>query len=718
AYVTYTSGSTGRPKGVVGTHRNAHNRLAWLWREHPPRPGEVWSHKTALGFVDSNLEIFGALGAGVPLAVLPEAVLRDPEALTESLRAARCTRLVLVPSLLRALLDAYPDLGARLPELTLWITSGERLPPDLLRRFRQSAPGATLLNLYGTSEVIDATCQVVTGEDAAADAPSAPIGLPIDNVRAHVLDAGMRPAPVGVAGELYVAGDGVARGYHGRPELTAERFLPDPFATGPGARMYRTGDRARRREDGALEYLGRADTQAKVRGHRVEPGEVEAVLREHPGIGDAAVVAREDAPGEVRLAAYVTPREGAGTPTARTLRSWAAERLPEPLIPTVWVHLERLPLLPNGKVDRRALPVAAASDDGAGYVPPRDTLEMRLVHVWEGVLGRRMVGVRDSFVELGGDSIAAIRAALRLSRLTGARVSPSLLLAEQTVEGLAAALRRGAAEASPSPLVPLHAAGSRPPLFLVHALGGSAIAYLPLAGHLGPEQPVYGLQSPGLDGAPEPVPDIAAMAGEYLEAVREVQPRGPYRLGGWSMGGLVAWEMARRLRARGETVEFLALVDTLPSEPHTGNPADDLSEVASFALHLGLSLDGGPTAAEARALGVEGCLVRLLDGGRAAGLLPPETDLPELRRRFDVLRANHAAVRAYRPGPLDAAVTLFLAEDEEHAGTAAFWGGLAAGGVEIRCVPGDHFTLVREPRVRTLAAELAAALDGARARGA
>ncbi|MEP6995919.1 MAG: amino acid adenylation domain-containing protein, partial [Acidobacteriota bacterium] len=301
AYVIYTSGSTGPPKGVEALHRGCVNRFAWMWRTYPFAAGEVCCQKTALSFVDSVWEIFGPLLQGIPSVVLPEETVRDPRAFLETLAAARVTRIVLVPSLLRALLDSGIDLAGTLPSLRWWVTSGEALSLELYRRFRGSLPGATLINLYGSSEVsADVTCW---DSRSAEPRDAVPIGRPIANTQVYILDGRGQPVPVGIPGEIYVGGHGLARGYRNRPELTAERFLPDPFRRVPGARLFRTGDRGRYRDDGQIEYLVRTDFQIKLRGRRIEPGEIESRLGEHAAVVQAVVCLREDLPDQPRLVA-------------------------------------------------------------------------------------------------------------------------------------------------------------------------------------------------------------------------------------------------------------------------------------------------------------------------------------------------------------------------------------------------------------------------------
>ncbi|UZW63316.1 amino acid adenylation domain-containing protein [Lysobacter enzymogenes] len=444
AYVIYTSGSTGKPKGVVGLHGGAVNRFEWMWRAYPFAADEMCCHKTALSFVDSIWEIFGPLLQGVGVAVIAPDAVADPALLVERLAESGVTRIVLVPSLLRMLLDAPGDLGARLPRLRLWVSSGEALPPDLVERFGRALPQARLLNLYGSSEVAaDVTCC-----EAGAGAPGS-IGRPIANTRIHLLDRDLNPVPPGVPAELYVGGASLARGYLGAPAATAAKFVPDPYSDAPGARLFRTGDLARRIVDGAVEYLGRADHQVKIRGFRIELGDVEAALRQHPLVREAAVVAREDAPGERRLVGYYACGEAGGELAPGDLRDFLKQRLQDYLLPAVLVPLERLPLTPSGKIDRLALPVPDPGRTQArtAATAPRTGLERDIAQIWGEVLGLPAVGVDDNFFELGGQSLSIVRVQGLLKERLGIGLSVAELFKYPTIAALAAS-RADATEAS------------------------------------------------------------------------------------------------------------------------------------------------------------------------------------------------------------------------------------------------------------------------------
>jgi amino acid adenylation domain-containing protein len=426
AYVMYTSGSTGRPKGVMGLHRGAVNRCAWMWRAFPFAAGDVCCLRTNLGFVDAIWEVFGPLLAGVPSVVIRDKDVADLDRLVELLAHHEVTRIVLVPSLLRVLLDSGPGLAARLPALRTWVTSGEPLTPELAGRFRAELPDRRLLNLYGSTEV--------AGDATWWELPETVpkrilIGGPIANMRAYVVDRWGAPAPVGAPGELLVAGDGLAAGYWRRPDLTSRAFV---FGA---ERAYRTGDLVRRLPDGQLEYLGRIDQQVKIRGVRIEPAEVEAALLEHPAVREAVVVV--DRAGEPRLAAYVA---GDAPPPAQELRRWVRDRLPEAFVPAAVVALDALPRTASGKVDRRALPTG---ERGAEPATPRTELEQRIADIWVEVLGAGPVGVEDDFfADLGGHSLLGTRLVSRLRRAFGVDLPIRTLFEAPTVAALAPAIER------------------------------------------------------------------------------------------------------------------------------------------------------------------------------------------------------------------------------------------------------------------------------------
>ncbi len=446
-FVIYTSGSTGLPKGVLGTYGGMLNRLRWMWSAYPFGPDEVGVQKTSLNFLDSFWEIFGPLARGVPIVVVPYADLQDPARLIEILERFAVTRIVVVPSLLRALIDTVSDLERRLRRLRLWVTSGEALPPEMITRFHDTLPGRTLLNLYGTTEVsADVTAHEVTRADAAR--PSVPIGRPIPGVQVLLLDRRLRLVPDGNEGDVYVGGIALADGYIGRPALTSAAFVPHPFSATPGARLYRTGDRARRRLDGVLEYRGRLDDQVKIRGHRIELAEVERALRQLPGVAAAVTAVHGDT-----LVGYVVPSTAASAGRdaldPEELRVRLLSLLPGYAVPSAYVVMSLLPLTPSGKVDRRALPgLDAIASPAPVAITPRDDIEWVLVGLWHEVLGHSVqaaqtADVHANFFAVGGHSLLAMRLIARVNDSFGAALTVSVFFDTPTIIGIAAALRSG-----------------------------------------------------------------------------------------------------------------------------------------------------------------------------------------------------------------------------------------------------------------------------------
>jgi amino acid adenylation domain-containing protein len=438
AYLLYTSGSTGRPKGVLGVHRATLNALAWMWQAYPFATHEVCCQKTSVSFGDSIQELLGPLLRGIRTVLIPDAVLKDLTRFVQTLALYRVTRLILVPSLLRILLDTFSDLQDRLPNLQLWFAGGEALPSDLWQRFRERLPYSRLINLYGASEASDDTTWYDTSLAPYALA-CMPLGRTIANKQVYVLDQYLQPVPIGIPGELYVGGSSLTRGYLNRPELTAEHFIPHPFSHAPGKRLYKTGDLVRYRPDGNLEYLGRLDHQVKLRGIRIELGEIEAALAQHSAVQETIVVAHEDIPGELRLVAYVVLTQEPGPPI-RELRRFLAKQLPAAMVPATFVMLEALPLTPSGKVDRRALRVPSALRPTVEdvYVAPRTPTEQQVAAIWCHLLSLERVGIHDNFFELGGHSLLAMQLLSRVRDATHIEVSLFSFFETPTVAGMAA----------------------------------------------------------------------------------------------------------------------------------------------------------------------------------------------------------------------------------------------------------------------------------------
>jgi amino acid adenylation domain-containing protein len=437
AYVLYTSGSTGRPKGVLGIHRAILHVLAWMCQASPFAKQEVCCQKTSLSFGDSIQELLAPLLQGIRVVLIPDAVLKDPRQFVDALATHQVTRMILVPALLRVLLDTSVDLESRLPRLKRWITSGENLSSELCQRFLEHLPPCRLINLYGASEVSDqATWYDTSG--VSLERVSVPIGRPIANTQVYLLDRHLQPVPIGVPGELHIGGAGLTRGYLNRPELTAEKFIPHPCSNEPGARLYKTGDLGRYLPDGHIEFLGRIDHQIKLRGFRIELGEIEAALEHHPAIRQAVVLNRQETPGDTRLVAYlVADREV--VPTVSALHHFLKQTLPDYMVPSAFVVLDALPLTPSGKIDRRALPTPAPTrpELAEAFVAPRSATEEVVAGIWATVLGVEQVGVHDNFFDLGGHSLMAVQVMSRLRHALQVEVPLRALFDVPTVAGLA-----------------------------------------------------------------------------------------------------------------------------------------------------------------------------------------------------------------------------------------------------------------------------------------
>ncbi|MFY9822483.1 MAG: amino acid adenylation domain-containing protein [Thermoanaerobaculia bacterium] len=713
AYVLYTSGSTGRPKGVVVEHRSLAAYVLDAAAAYGLGPGERALQLASVSFDTSAEEIYPALVSGATLVLRPESMLDTVPHFLAELERLGITVLNLPTAYWHTVAAGIADAGAALPRsVRRVIIGGEQALPEALVQWRRGAAGhpARLVNTYGPTE----TTIVATRQELpeGADAPAVPIGRPIAGARVYVVDRHLQPVPPGVAGELLVGGVGIARGYLGRPELTASSFIPDPFGTIPGDRLYRTGDFARYQASGALEFLGRIDGQVKIRGFRVETGEIESVLTSHPGVHAAAVVLREDDPGASRLVAYVV---AAGEPpTTSELRRFLADRLPEPMVPAIFVPLPVLPLTGSGKVDRRALPKPGGERPSLEreYVPPASDVEEALAEIWAEFLKIARVGVQDNFFELGGHSLLATQVITRIRERLRVDVPLIALFQMPTVEQLAVLIEEkilDALEAPPevTPLVKLQATGSRPPIFLVHAAGGLVHDFVNLAQRLDSDQPFYALQSPALVGG-EHFASVPLMAAHYLEAVRSVQPRGPYRLGGYCVGGTVAFEMARQLRAAGEPTEPLLLFDSPgpPAEPPP--PLDEAELLASYAFTYGNGAE--VSADELRALPPKAWIDRVLERVRETGALDASFDAALLHRRWEVMKRNTRAILPFVPaGRLSLGAVLFRAveQPDEFKGQPFLgWERWLEGPIEVVDVEGGHLDVFQEPGVEAAAREL------------
>ncbi|MEO8069367.1 MAG: amino acid adenylation domain-containing protein [Flavobacteriales bacterium] len=683
AYIMYTSGSTGKPKGVVVPHR-AVTRLVRDQNFLPFGPHQVFLQLSNISFDASTLEIWGALLNGGKLVLQPQQKPTLAE-ITESVRIHSVTAVWFTAGLFNLLVDDHLD-GLR--GLKHILTGGDVLSvPHVKRALRVLGPGV-LINGYGPTENTTFTCCYAIDDEKAIKG-SVPIGKPIGGTRVHVLDEALHPVAVGQKGELYAGGDGVALGYWNQPELTAERFIHDPFATDPNAKLYRTGDLVRWLPDGTVEFIGRADGQVKVRGFRIELGEIEAAMDDHPLVKDRVVICRTDGPGEKQLTAYVVPLPGHDSETdtqaqeqlVAGLREQLRGQLPEHMMPSAFVVMKEFPLNPNGKVDKKALPAPEFRTQTmrAQHVAPRDHIERMLAGIWCELLGVQDIGVHDNFFELGGHSLIGIQLLAQVEQQHGKSLALKTLFQAPTIAGMAKLLQGGGSSATWTNLSAIQPNGNAIPFFCVH--GDEANHFLPR--YLGNDQPFYAFFHQGEDGKPIRFTSVTEIATHFINEMQTVRPTGPYLLGGYSFGGIVAFEMAQQLRKSGEEVALLALFDTY-----------DPQEYLKVMTEEAKPWDSLRKAIMRRA-------VRYYQ--RTGKILPPKL------RHFYIIDTYDAAIRNYVARPYDGTVTVFKAFDStgaDHMGWAQW-----SQHVDVLQVPGDHYSMIKEPDVRTLSTELGSCID-------
>ncbi|MCG8458573.1 MAG: amino acid adenylation domain-containing protein [Holophagales bacterium] len=714
AYVIYTSGSTGKPKGVLVSHEN----VGRLFDATEPWFGfderDVWSFFHSYAFDFSVWEIWGALLYGGRTVVVPHAISRSPRELRDLLAREGVTVLSQTPSAFSELLRIELALPADdLLPLRKIVFGGEELDVRALAPWIErygDRPGQ-LINMYGITETtVHVTYRPIREKDCRL-AKASPVGQPIPDLEVFLLDGELNPVPVGVAAEIYVGGAGLAYGYLGRGALTARRFVPHPFSERGGERLYRTGDLARWTEEGELEFLGRMDRQVQLMGFRIELGEVEAALLEQPRVVASVARVHEDAERGPRLFAYVVGEEGSELDGA-ALRRALQQSLPAHMVPSLVTVLDHLPLTAHGKIDTAALPRPERQRDEGGYAEPRSELERQLCALWERLLEVRPVGIHDSFFELGGHSLLAMRMAGCVQKDLGLDLALADFFAAPTVAATARRLQ-GDGDGAPSILVPLSRAAAGRPLFCAFPATGQVVCYLEMARRL-EERPVFGLQA--VEGIwYRPLPEQAA---ELVAAVRRAAPVGPYLLAGWSTGGVLAFEMARQLRAAGEVVEGLYLIDTWAPVPEIlPQRVDDDLLLGLFARNL-----AGPSG-PSRGFGVEqlrhlgaGGLDGLWRQARRMDLLPEGMDRRQVEHLYRVFAANLRAVIAYAPEPYTGPLTLLRTAERlpeqrqaDLAGPDLGWRRFA-GGTLVETVPGSHFSVMREPHVDELATRIAALL--------
>ena len=740
AYIVYTSGSTGQPKGVLGAHGPAVNFLHYVAGTWVLDSNDRALQLASLSFDASVRDLFGPLSAGASVA-LPTA---DDEGMPAKwlglVKRHEITRILsLVPATLRALVDAAAD--RTFPSVKTLLVSGEALSLGLCRDAARVFPNAAVVNQYGPTEcTMISTYHAVTEADGVYG--TSPLGGPIPNASVYVLDGRHQVTPPGIPGEIYIGGAGVARGYLNQPELTAERFIADPFV--PGTRMYRTGDRGTFCPDGTLIFMGRLDNQIKLRGIRIEPGEIESALMRHPGVRGAIVLVRDE-----QLIAYVVAEDSDGNLSAR-LREALRDRLPSHCVPTAIAVIDAFPMTPNGKVDRKALPNPRRPETTSLSGPPSGPTEERIAREWCDVLGVATAGREDNFLDAGGHSLMAIQLVSRLNEAFGVELplraifeAPTIAGLSRRIDGFAAAGASAALSASsPDVAVPIQR-GSGTPLFCIAPAGGTTFPYYALAHHMGASQTVYTLQDPASTGARPPCRTLEEMAEIYIGAMKSIQPAGPYFFAGWSYGGSVAFEIAQQLRARGDAVGMAAFIETVAFSESSRYTLRSLSVNLGFLASvarsgIGTMVDGAymmiatmgrapgesaraPIGERLRVTWLEKVYQSYLKRAGMARLVEQNPgllsiDQPSTIRFVTIARANFKARERYRPRRHEGRILLFRASEQPetalNADPALGWGHwVDPAHIDVRVLEGDHFSIMRSPDVSALAAGIREAMD-------
>ncbi len=713
-YILYTSGSTGMPKGVQIAQHNLVNFLYSMQKQ----PGMTTEDKllavTTISFDIAGLELFLPLLTGAEIILADAATAKDGRALLDIIKQEKVTIMQATPYTWRIMLEAGWDKAAPLKV----ICGGEALPTELAERLLNIA--SSLWNVYGPTETtIWSTVKQITTEDKIIS-----IGRPIDNTSVYILDNYLKPLAPGIPGEIYIGGEGVAKGYLNRPELTAEKFVNDPFTKNAGAKMYNTGDLGRFMANGEIECLGRADAQVKIRGYRIETGEIEYQLVNGTNIKEAVVIARPDSSGIDKLVAFVVVNYNDETidETAQ-VQNWKEtlrNSVPDYMVPDNFIIVPAMPLTPNGKIDKKALAKhgAAIIDTSKEYVDPRTDIEKLLAEIWIEYLGVKKVGVHDNFFELGGHSLIAVQVMTRIEKETGKRLPLATLFENSTVEKLAKMFDEGSKSITWGSLVPIKPNGSKMPLYMVHGAGLNVLLFNTLASSLSPDQPAFGLQAKGLDGVEEPLSKIEDIAAHYISAIMQQNPTGPYALAGYSFGGIIAFEMARQLEALGKEVKMLAMFDTYAYRSTHYDPLlTKVFKKGKFYVnriwHTFTFSNGFKNTVDYKAKSVKRILTRYywkLKYGKdqsQVGFFGYSNKIDEM---------NIYAEKRYQLKPYDIKVDLFRAEtktfyldDPEYLG----WTPYALKGVNVHNIPGEHNTIFKAPNDKIFASVLQKCLDEA-----
>lgn len=717
AYVIYTSGSTGKPKGVQIEHTSIVNQIFGLEKLYPFDSSLNHILLAPFTFDPSVQQVFLPLTSGGKLFLVPKSVKHNVKELWEFITSNKIDIVNTVPSLMSLLLD-HADEHANL-HFKYIIVAGESFSKNLYLRLRNTLSADKVINIYGPTEAtINTTLYECKQEEENG---TIPIGKPLMNYSVFIMDEEWILTPVGIPGEICISGIGLARGYLNNKKLTEEKFVENPYL--PGEKMYRTGDLGKWNEDGNIEFLGRIDHQIKINGMRVELGEIETAISRHTSIQESVVINQKDDSGVTRLIAYVVPKQKQLLRTDE-LRDFLKDKLPDYMIPSAFIIMDSFPLTAHGKVDRRSLPEPEKINhyNKESFVPPGNEMEIQLTKIWERVLGIKPIGIRDEFFNLGGTSLLAMDLFAQIEKKFGQRLPLALIIEAPTIEKLARIIDEEKGSSYWSPLVAIQPAGSNPPFFCIHGHKGNVIGFHDLARYMGTDQPFYGIQAEGLDGKPFKKRSISEMAYNYLKEIRKVQPEGPYFIGGWCMGGLIAYEMAQILRANNEEVSLLAMIEApfeevypkrLPEITFLQRVINKISDRIRFERFVLRSL-----TSKRKLSYISGKMKTRFSNYRVkleknVGSFLSKFNLSikhSLAYKLTYLYNAHVdAIVNYKPQPYTGKVAVFKADKQPpgiYSDPVLGWGDFFKGEVEIFEFPGHHLNTFIEPSLIVLAQQL------------
>jgi amino acid adenylation domain-containing protein len=733
AYVIYTSGSTGKPKGVMITHSSLFHFVHNAGSALDVTQNDVYLQTASIAYALSVRQLMIPLTYGATVVIASAAEVRDPLMLFELIKRQHVTLMDVVPSFWRSCIQRLSELPPSDAKdllnnsLRRIVSIGEALSYELPHDWEIClSHKATLVNIFGQTETTGVVATYPIPRGSQRSSKLVPIGRSIADTKLYILDPQLKPVQEGEQGELCVSSPCLASGYLNRPDLTAQKFIANPFNDGLSTCLYRTGDMAQMREDGNIEFLGRGDYQVKIRGQRLELGEVETIIREHAAVKECVVTARGDQPDEKYLAAYIVLVAGQ-TLEISELRDFVGNRAPNFMIPSTFMFMDSIPLTPNGKIDRLALPdpLAVSSNKQTSRdlsKEPNNHIEHVIAGIWKDLMKLDYVGIHDNFFDLGGHSLTVVRLFSRLEQEFGIRLPAMTILRAPTIAELAEQLKNSQTASEPQALIPIQPRGKRSPFFCVHGVAGGLLGYRDLIMALGDDQPFYGLQAIGHESHQASDLSIEAMASRYIDAMRSFQPNGPYRIGGYCFGGVVAYEMACQLEKKGEHVSLLAIFEGFMRD--SNNVYEPFSKRFGFLLksiphwikdYVSLSPDDLRYRTRSTLRNVWIKVQRSPDLERRARVEAIlETDLSRVPKRSVVLTQMHSkALRNYKPGKYGGTVTLFRARNRT-INEVVFgsldpkmgWGDFAEGGVNVILVDGFHRNIHLPPYVNSLAAEL------------